>query len=523
VLSYDLKTLENRQSGTSDPETDALPSREAMDTLISSYMRTFHTILPIVDGASFWGTYTDMCLDKSCARQQFLIQLKLVLAIGSSTTPENAIGRLTICRWTREAEVWLGSTQNKWRLTLDGLRIRCLITLTRQTNGIDARTSGSHAGSTYQMAMQLGLHIDPDHLHEAITISIEANSRRKLWATLMELELQATMDAGSIPLIRETDWDCTPPKNLADNLQSPDTATDVFNTPLPIEHFTSSSVQNLLARSLPLRLKIARFVNNFRAGSKYQEALALSSTFVAELRQAGRLIECYRQVDAPMNSFQVEMFNLLMHRFILALHYNFAIQARTDPTFYYSRKMCLDSALVVLTPGSSAHDTELCRLTLHGKGLYEDVYTQAFTFLCDEVSVGPADSFTPSSETVERRYLYLLRGIVQRTLARLHTGASNIKGYGLFAGLLAYCEAILAGEDVQARVRAANRQALETGCAALQLRYEKMDPTSKAGEDQDRTDTVAKKASGGMEWFQWDDNFDPDADNWLEDLIGLTS
>jgi hypothetical protein len=273
------------------------------------------------------------------------------------------------------------------RLDLWSLRSHCLLLLARQCNGVDGKTTALSAGTLVVTAMHMGLHVDPAHVAESQVSLQERETRRRLWAAVLELVLQATMDAGGRPLVREDDYDCALPSNIRD---LPKSAATAHGPVLPMEQYTQSSIQILLARALPVRLKIVRFVNDFRPGLRYQEALALSKELVEEMRRSSTLIESWRKSNAPVTPFQIEIFNILTHRFLLALHYSYALKAKDEPLFYYSRKVCLDSSLAMLSPPVSQRDPAFYSLALHGRSAFQDSYIAALNFLCEYISAEQA-------------------------------------------------------------------------------------------------------------------------------------
>lgn len=104
----------------------------------------------------------------------------------------------------------------------------------------------------------------------------KAEMRRRLWLSILEMNLQSAYDAGGAPLISAEDYDTMPPANLDDEElisepenSSPGGCTDGGSTRL--------SVALALAQSLPLRLKILRHANNFRTQDSYSETLRLNS------------------------------------------------------------------------------------------------------------------------------------------------------------------------------------------------------------------------------------------------------
>jgi hypothetical protein len=64
------------------------------------------------------------------------------------------------------------------------------------------------------MAMQMGLHQDPSNLGETSVLQKEV--RRRLWYTILELNVQAALDSGMAPMIIAAEYNTQPPTNLDD-------------------------------------------------------------------------------------------------------------------------------------------------------------------------------------------------------------------------------------------------------------------------------------------------------------------
>lgn len=96
-------------------------------------------------------------------------------------------------------------------------------------------------------------------------------------------------------------------------------------------------------KTIPVRLKIARFINSFRSEHSFEKALTLSTELSAVLKSCSVLIEVYCMSSTPPTAFQTKLFDLLVQRFLLALHNPFAVKAMFNPLYYYLRKVCLET------------------------------------------------------------------------------------------------------------------------------------------------------------------------------------
>ncbi|KAK7703767.1 hypothetical protein SLS57_010804 [Botryosphaeria dothidea] len=202
--------------------------------------------------------------------------------------------------------------------------------------------------------MELGLHRSPRFIPEVDVF--EAEMRRRLWATVAELLVQTSIDAGTAPMLSSDDFDCEPPSNIDDHQLHEGSVA--LPTPKPMNHFTETTTQILLQRSLPVRLEIARYLNHFRSDGSYSTALRLHAELSHVLGSHARLLDLASHPTASF-IFHKKLFTLLTHRFFIALHQLFALRAPKDATFCISRTVCFSSSVLLLSlaqPSSPAPD-----------------------------------------------------------------------------------------------------------------------------------------------------------------------
>ena len=177
------------------------------------------------------------------------------MAIGIGFSPdqnEPTSLRSSASQWIYTAQSWLSSPIEKSRINVSGLQIHFLLLLARQMNAVGGDLIWISAGSLLTTAMHMGLHIDPSHSPKISFF--DAEIRRRLWASVLEIVVQSSMDAGGLPLITSGDIGCEPPSNI-DDVQMEE-GSKVAPAPKPMEQFTQSSIQVALMRSLPDRKSV---------------------------------------------------------------------------------------------------------------------------------------------------------------------------------------------------------------------------------------------------------------------------
>ena len=86
------------------PPTADLPSKDVADELVDCYLRTIETVYRILHVPTFKRDYEALWVSNTEPNTAFLVQLKLVLAIGAITYDEQFSLRTLAIRWIYEAE-----------------------------------------------------------------------------------------------------------------------------------------------------------------------------------------------------------------------------------------------------------------------------------------------------------------------------------------------------------------------------------------------------------------------------------
>ncbi|KAF4343684.1 C6 transcription factor [Fusarium beomiforme] len=395
---------------------ETLPSKTVCDELIACYLRTFEPLYRIVHIPSFQREY-----GRIWAREQTqtvptisLVRLTLILALGTTfakfdTEEEiNQLWRLAQT-WIQNAQWWLTGPNEKTTYNLDGLQIFCLLIIARQsTFNCRGATSWLSSGSLLRAAITMGLHRDAK-LFAGLSL-FQREFRARLWATVLELAVQSCLDLGLPLQLSEQDFDASIPSNYDDD----DLESTSPRAPKPMSEFTDSYLQIMLAKSLPLRVEVIGLLNDFRQEKTYEKALALGSQLRTACRDVAAFFHSTEQDPAysrkgsniEANEFHRKLLDIHLRRFVMFLHRDFMLQARSDPRFYLSRKVCVESALVIAS-GSKGADfglpiqiwDDISRLSFVGRGLFKCALSfDAMLILALEIITELQDESTPTHE-----------------------------------------------------------------------------------------------------------------------------
>ncbi|RYO86624.1 hypothetical protein DL766_003517 [Monosporascus sp. MC13-8B] len=351
------------------------------------------------------------------------------------------------------------------QLDLDDLRIQCLFLFARHATDVNNDKCWLSSDSLVRMAMHLGLHFDPAK-HELSDIpSSEIEARRRLWATVLELEVQSSMDHGGCPSVDREHYDCAAPSNVDDA-----DAEGNVSVPRTESQPTQSSIQILLMRSIRTRLCIARFLNTFQSDMFFDTALRLSSELAESLKGCPNILEAYRRSTTPPTAFQTKMYDLLTRRVFLGLHHPFAVMGMKDPSYYYSCKMCIETSLFLCPKTTLSSEEDFQRLRLSGSGLLHNSYTPSVLYMCseliDQAEEGGHLSTSPLETSLYKDMRIAAESYMDSALGRINLGEISIRCCLAVCYLLARVDAVKARTAVEPRIMEALGKYLERyhGC-----------------------------------------------------------
>jgi hypothetical protein len=480
-----MKAREKILPPTPSNLSDYIPAREIADKLVYSYLETIEIIYRVLHVPSFLEEYERYWLGLNTTGQTFVTKLLLVMAIATVFQPQDeaAVLRSSALQWIYKAQTWLNTPFDKYRLTIEGLQIQCLLLVARLAHDVDGDLLWLSAGYLVRTAMQMGLHLDAE-LYTTQKLHVQdIQLRRKIWATVLEIAVQTSMDSGGLPLISVNDYDCKPPLNSND-LPRSNNAEDFLASVRPQNVLTQSSLQLMLTNSLPIRLEIAAFVNDFRISSMaYEKTMRLSEKLLMAINANSELFQTFQATSSRPPNFHISMIELITRQFLFALHYPYALKARTDQTFYYSRKICLDTSSLFLSSFSRTKDNSCINLRLWGGGIFRAVPLQFTCFVADElfyqIESGPGPAIMTTSITDRRNEL---RNYIQEykifTLDRVKNGHPNVRSHIMCSALLAHVDAVLAGSPAEENILRTLKSSLIVCYEMLLLQSEGSTPHS---------------------------------------------
>jgi hypothetical protein len=195
------------------------------------------------------------------------------------------------------------------------------------------------SGDLVRLAMASGMHRDPSLVTTGKVAVFEKEMKKRLWVTIMELELQSSFDSGLQSSLAALYWDSPAPANLPDDAFS--TETQEMPASRPLEHFTSASYLCVSAQSIPLRLHLMQLLNDPTDRPQYSEVLQYDAKIYG-------ILSSLPKWDDPRATICTALLQLQLRQFLLNLHKPFAKLAPKNDQYVYSFTACVDSTGVMI-------------------------------------------------------------------------------------------------------------------------------------------------------------------------------
>lgn len=338
---------------------DVLPSKAACDHLVQVYMNGSGTIYRVLHIPSFMSQY-NRYWGGGQQPDYFLPQLLSILAIGyrflgagkgQFQNDREGIHMPTACALVR---AWLDGLRGKQLVEFSSLQTEVLALMAQRVLNSQNHDTWQHLGLLVRMAMTMGLHRDPSEFAHEI-LPFWAEQRRKLWTTILELDIHMSIQCNLPSCIRDGDFTCRPPRNLNDDELYPNMTE--LPPSKPIEVHTSSRIQVFAANTLTTRLKVVDLVNRTDSLQDYQQILDVGNELERVLDDI-RYVIPQRQVNDASEAHRQWMTRVILdmncRRPLLALYRPFALSSADAPqqlmTGYLKSCMILLSYLEEVDP-----------------------------------------------------------------------------------------------------------------------------------------------------------------------------
>ena len=332
---------------------DLLPAREVVDHLIQLYFNTFETMYRMLHIPTFWSQYYRFWEDSQTIKPAFVVILLLAMAavrpISSKDNPtyigDSALGRETAVVWIELCDMWL-QRQSQKHVYLAIWQINCLMILAKQSNIVKKKRSWTVAGTLVRQAMSAGFHRDPSLLGAKVSV-FDREMRRRLWSTMVELELQASIDRGMPSALAGIPCDSAPALNVNDE----DFGEECRKSPLqrPLDECTTTSFLHISGSSLRLRVSLNSILNEISSHPQYEDVLTYDDKITQKLLELPSRGDFEGAQDAPIiPDLPRALLDIQLRQFLILLHSPFARQIESNSRYSLSKMVCFNAASSIL-------------------------------------------------------------------------------------------------------------------------------------------------------------------------------
>ena len=434
--------------------TADLPPKDVADELVDCYLRTSETIYRILHVPTFHEDYKNLWDTCKEVDRAFLVQVKLVFAVGAIVFDEHFSLRTSAIRWVYEAQTWLSGPKFKSRLDFQTLQTEILLLLARELVSSGGEPIWISAGALVRKAIYMGLHRDPSNLPSKP--NFDAEMHRRLWNTILEICLQSSLTSGGPPNISPHDFETKPPGNFDDEQMTAE-------APMPNEEdtFTQSSIAIALRKTFSIRLAVTKHLNDLKSHGTYEETLRLDAELRASYKSLSRSLQgCSSKIDSFPSRFEIRFVDFIMHRYISALHIPFFGPTLQETRFAYSRKVVIETAfktwyaanptLALVAAQSYGNSTssdvdDFVRLAAYGSGFSRTIVTQSVIIIAVELRAQLKEDESLGPVFLRPDFPSVLDDAKTWCLQCIKAGEINIKGYLLISALTAHVHGLMQG------------------------------------------------------------------------------
>jgi Fungal specific transcription factor domain len=341
--------------------------------LVQIYWEVMETTFRVLHQPSFLLDLKSLLRDRQGCRESFVAVVLTVMATTRGMVyqtaasyvgrrPERQNASILCISWLEACTKWL-SLRRKTQ-TIEIIQLRLLICIAIQANSFGSNRVWDETKSLLTDAVSMGLHKDTATLPPSVSMQnvaaglyglrrpeippLEREIRRRLWATIVELELQASFDRGLPSFAGTISAGCGPPNNLADEDLDPNLSQ--LPMPAPAEIYTHASFLQLSHRSLPLRSELNKLINDSKGDILFKDLLAYDHKIHQQLQELPRWAKSIQRSSAVNSQSAVSAIavDIQLRQYLLPLHIPFVQQAGFNPRHTYSRMVCINTASTIL-------------------------------------------------------------------------------------------------------------------------------------------------------------------------------
>lgn len=323
-----------------------LPSKEETDAGVAIYLEQFEQMHRIVHIPSFRREYAKFWDPKHTRYAAFTVLVLAILSVTSciSTHSPPKFERLVsnahsrALRWIKACEEWEEKQSQKHRRLIN-YQIMCLLYLSKRINTVKKKRFWKGAGAIVLDAVSVGLHREP---HPKVS-PFNQEMRRRIWATIMSFDMQASFDHGLPSLLALLPIHVKAPRNIDD--EDFDEDSEELPPSQPTSEYTYTSYQHLTRQSLPLRLELCKVLTGAAEPLEYDDVIKYTSEISREIDSlpswdAGEA-KTGEGVKTPLLAYT--LLHIELRAYIMPLHQSYLRLRKTNPKYQYSEMIYYSS------------------------------------------------------------------------------------------------------------------------------------------------------------------------------------
>jgi hypothetical protein len=359
-----------------------VPERAVVDHFVQLYINTIEQTYRILHQPTFWKEYETFWNSPTESKPGFVAILLLMIATVRCMSPKEAwsfnfdgsSARTEAISWIMACDSWLQQQSQKHR-TITMYQVMCLRVLAASANALKTKQAKLFVEALLEYFKAAGMHRDPSLL-EGRCSTFEKEMRRRLWATVMELELQGSLDRGTPSSLSSTPLDCKSPLNINDG----ELLIEAIQSPIskPSDEYTSTSYLHIASKSIALRIKLCALINDPSSNLGYEQVLRYEQQINDELNALPK----WREGEQRHHDQVLGLLDLQLSQYLIMLHTPYARRSPSSQN-RYSRMVCFETSKHILDLHSKltlSQNFTLC--LLRGDVLYAALSTCHNAFLC---------------------------------------------------------------------------------------------------------------------------------------------
>ena len=370
-----------------------LPPEPMCRPYMLKYFKHFEGMFRIIHNPSFWRRYEAFWAGSTDNGSSFIALLLVAMSCARCLYVDNPISfegdsssaRTEAVRWVLAVETW-HDQQSQKHTTLEVFQIKCLLLLSKKINAIKIKRPYTLSQTLLASAISVGLHRSPSSLGVRASF-YEKEMRRRLWATIVEIDLTESVERGVPSLTAHLHSDVEPPGNFRED--DFDESTTEEPAAQNDDAFTMSSFVRYGHRLRPLHHTIIDLVN------QPEKHKALGATELNSYHEQifNKFIDLRswpsgssKTYFGDPNVLGAACLQLYLHKLLIMLHLPFAMGKYPTMTLSHSLFICRGSAKSIINIYSRLSEQGFSQLCLTRNDLM-----RATLCLCLVESLGVED------------------------------------------------------------------------------------------------------------------------------------